>query len=173
MKKPEPSNRRLRSNTATAPPDTASLSGDNPWVPDNVILEEVGFTAPIYFLDGDRLSQQKRRKLELDGLKHELLPASKGSYYVKLPKFIRDERFNSPPTNEICYISVAFLKLLESLLLFFCIFHEEFDLAVDLINHRRVDLKPLLTGTYALDDARLAFEAAGDRTKSMKVQLAF
>lgn len=52
-------------------------------------------------------------------------------------------------------------------------FHEEFGLAVDLINHRRVDLKPLLTGTYALDDARLAFEAAGDRTKSMKVQLAF
>jgi L-idonate 5-dehydrogenase len=52
-------------------------------------------------------------------------------------------------------------------------FHEEFGLAVDLINQRRVDLKPLLTGTYPLEDAVSAFEAAGDRTKSMKVQLAF
>lgn len=52
-------------------------------------------------------------------------------------------------------------------------FQEEFGLAVDLINQRRVDLKPLLTGTYPLEDAVSAFEAAGDRTKSMKVQLAF
>jgi L-idonate 5-dehydrogenase len=52
-------------------------------------------------------------------------------------------------------------------------FHEEFGLAVDLINQRRVDLKPLLTGTYPIEDAVSAFEAAGDRTKSMKVQLAF
>jgi L-idonate 5-dehydrogenase len=51
-------------------------------------------------------------------------------------------------------------------------FHEEFGLAVDLINQRRVDLKPLLTGTYPIEDAVSAFEAAGDRTKSMKVQLA-
>jgi L-idonate 5-dehydrogenase len=52
-------------------------------------------------------------------------------------------------------------------------FHEEFGLAVDLINQRRVDLKPLLTGTYPIEDAVAAFESAGDRTKSMKVQLAF
>ena len=52
-------------------------------------------------------------------------------------------------------------------------FHEEFALAVDLINTRRVDLKPLLTGTYPLEDAITAFEAAGDRSRSMKVQLAF
>lgn len=52
-------------------------------------------------------------------------------------------------------------------------FHEEFGLAVDLINQRRVDLKPLLTGTYPIEDAVAAFETAGDRTKSMKVQLAF
>ena len=52
-------------------------------------------------------------------------------------------------------------------------FHEEFGLAVDLINQRRVDLKPLLTGTFPIEDAVSAFEAAGDRTKSMKVQLAF
>jgi L-idonate 5-dehydrogenase len=52
-------------------------------------------------------------------------------------------------------------------------FHEEFGLAVDLINQRRVDLKPLLTGVYELKDAVQAFEIAGDRNKSMKVQIAF
>ena len=52
-------------------------------------------------------------------------------------------------------------------------FHEEFALAVDLINRRRVDLKPLLTGVYTIDEAVAAFEIAGDRNKSMKVQIAF
>jgi L-idonate 5-dehydrogenase len=52
-------------------------------------------------------------------------------------------------------------------------FHEEFGLAVDLINHRRVDLTPLLTGVYPLDEAVTAFEAAGDRSRSMKVQVSF
>jgi L-idonate 5-dehydrogenase len=52
-------------------------------------------------------------------------------------------------------------------------FHEEFGLAVDLISKGRVDLKPLLTGTYRLEDAVEAFEVAGDRSRSMKVQLAF
>ena len=52
-------------------------------------------------------------------------------------------------------------------------FHEEFGLAVDFINQRRVDLKPLLTGTFPLEEAVAAFEAAGDRSRSMKVQLAF
>ncbi|OBZ94964.1 phosphoesterase [Pararhizobium polonicum] len=52
-------------------------------------------------------------------------------------------------------------------------FHEEFALAVDLINRRRVDVKPLLTGIFGLDDAVAAFETAGDRSRSMKVQIAF
>ena len=52
-------------------------------------------------------------------------------------------------------------------------FHEEFGLAVDLISKGRVDLKPLLTGTYRLEDAVEAFEVAGDRSRSMKVQLVF
>jgi L-idonate 5-dehydrogenase len=52
-------------------------------------------------------------------------------------------------------------------------FHEEFGLAVDLINARRVNLKPLLSGVFALDDAVAAFEAASDRSRSMKVQLSF
>jgi L-idonate 5-dehydrogenase len=52
-------------------------------------------------------------------------------------------------------------------------FHEEFALAVDLINQRRVNMKPLLTGTFGLNDAVKAFEIAGDRSRSMKVQLSF
>jgi L-idonate 5-dehydrogenase len=52
-------------------------------------------------------------------------------------------------------------------------FHDEFALAVDLINRRRVDVKLLLTGIYPLDEAVAAFEIAGDRNKSMKVQIAF
>ena len=52
-------------------------------------------------------------------------------------------------------------------------FHEEFGLAVDLINQRRVDLSPLLTGVFGLEEAIHAFEVAGDRSRSMKVQLSF
>ena len=48
-----------------------------------------------------------------------------------------------------------------------------FALAVDLINRRRFDLAPLLTGTFPVDQAAIAFEAAGDRGRSMKVQIAF
>jgi len=52
-------------------------------------------------------------------------------------------------------------------------FNEEFDLAVDLINRRKVDVLPLLTATYSVDDAVAAFEAAGDRRGAMKIQLSF
>ena len=52
-------------------------------------------------------------------------------------------------------------------------FHEEFGLAVDLINKKRVNLKPLLTGIYSLDQAAEAFRVAGDRNQSMKVQISF
>ena len=52
-------------------------------------------------------------------------------------------------------------------------FHEEFGLAVDLINSRRVDLKPLLTEVLPLKDAEKAFQLAGDRARAMKVQIAF
>jgi L-idonate 5-dehydrogenase len=51
-------------------------------------------------------------------------------------------------------------------------FHEEFALAVELINRRRADVRPLLSATYPIGEAVAAFEAAGDRTRSMKVQLA-
>jgi L-idonate 5-dehydrogenase len=52
-------------------------------------------------------------------------------------------------------------------------FHEEFALAVDLINRRRVDVTPLLTDIFEMKDAVKAFEAANDRSRSMKVQLSF
>ncbi len=52
-------------------------------------------------------------------------------------------------------------------------FHEEFALAVDLINRRQVDLKPLLTEVLPLQDAVKAFDLALDRSKAMKVQIAF
>ena len=52
-------------------------------------------------------------------------------------------------------------------------FHAEFALAVQLIADRRVDLAPMVTGTFPLADAVAGFEAANDRRRSMKVQLAF
>lgn len=52
-------------------------------------------------------------------------------------------------------------------------FHDEFALAVKLIDQRKVDLRPLLTGSYGIGDAVEAFEVAGDRKRAMKVQLAF
>ena len=50
---------------------------------------------------------------------------------------------------------------------------EEFALAVEMINNRRVDLKPLLTEVLPLSQARQAFDLASDRSRAMKVQIAF
>jgi len=52
-------------------------------------------------------------------------------------------------------------------------FHEEFGLAVDLINKARVDVSPLLTSVIPLAQAIDAFELAGDKSQSMKVQIHF
>jgi L-idonate 5-dehydrogenase len=52
-------------------------------------------------------------------------------------------------------------------------FHEEFGLAAQLIGTGRVDVKPLISATLSFEKAVEAFELASDRTKSMKVQLAF
>ncbi len=52
-------------------------------------------------------------------------------------------------------------------------FHEEFPLAVALIDSERVDLSPLLTGSYPIEEAVAAFEQANDRRAAMKVQLTF
>ena len=50
-------------------------------------------------------------------------------------------------------------------------FHEEFAWAVAWIGARRIALSELLTGVYPISDAASAFEAAGDRNQSMKVQI--
>ncbi len=52
-------------------------------------------------------------------------------------------------------------------------FHEEFGTAVDLINQRLVDLKPLVSATLPYRDAGKAFALAADRSQSMKVILDF
>jgi L-idonate 5-dehydrogenase len=52
-------------------------------------------------------------------------------------------------------------------------FHPEFAFAVRLIDEGRVDLSPLLTGTFPAERAIAAFEAASDRRSAMKVQIAF
>jgi L-idonate 5-dehydrogenase len=47
----------------------------------------------------------------------------------------------------------------------------EFDWAVDYLSLRRVDVRPLLSGQFPLQDAVKAFELAKDKTRSTKVQL--
>jgi L-idonate 5-dehydrogenase len=52
-------------------------------------------------------------------------------------------------------------------------FHEEFGVAVSLINQGLVDLKPLISATLPYRDAGRAFALAADRSQSMKVLLNF
>lgn len=52
-------------------------------------------------------------------------------------------------------------------------FHEEFGVAVELINKGLVDLKPLVSATLPYRDAGRAFALAADRSQSMKVILDF
>ena len=52
-------------------------------------------------------------------------------------------------------------------------FHAEFALAVKLINERRVDLAPVITGSFPMQQAVAAFELASDRKRAMKVLIDF
>jgi L-idonate 5-dehydrogenase len=52
-------------------------------------------------------------------------------------------------------------------------FHEEFALAVELLNKGLVDVKPLISATVPYRDAGRAFALASDRTQAMKVLLDF
>jgi L-idonate 5-dehydrogenase len=47
----------------------------------------------------------------------------------------------------------------------------EFDWAVDYLSSRRVDVRPLLSGQFPLQDAVKAFQLAKDKSQSTKVQL--
>jgi L-idonate 5-dehydrogenase len=52
-------------------------------------------------------------------------------------------------------------------------FHEEYQLALDFMAKGLIDVKPLISATVPFAEAREAFELASDRSRSMKVQLAF
>ena len=52
-------------------------------------------------------------------------------------------------------------------------FHEEFAMAVRLMQLGQIDVKPLISHTMPLDQAVAAFDLASDRTQAMKVQISF
>ncbi|MGY3439058.1 MULTISPECIES: L-idonate 5-dehydrogenase [unclassified Marinovum] len=52
-------------------------------------------------------------------------------------------------------------------------FHEEFDIAVQLMQKGLIDPAPLLTHTFPLAEFEAAFATASDKSQSMKVQLDF
>ncbi|MTH98880.1 L-idonate 5-dehydrogenase [Roseibium sp. RKSG952] len=52
-------------------------------------------------------------------------------------------------------------------------FHEEFFTGVELMRKGLINVKPLITQQVALEDAEAGFRIANDRTKAMKVQIAF
>ena len=52
-------------------------------------------------------------------------------------------------------------------------FHEEFAVAVDLLNKGLVDVRPLISATLPYRDSDRAFALAGDRTQAMKILLSF
>ncbi|MDE2446736.1 MAG: L-idonate 5-dehydrogenase [Alphaproteobacteria bacterium] len=52
-------------------------------------------------------------------------------------------------------------------------FHAEYATAMSLMQKGLIDVKPLITETVRLENARAGFELASDRSKAMKVQIAF
>lgn len=52
-------------------------------------------------------------------------------------------------------------------------FDAEFAEAVRLINSRAIDVRPIISAIYPLEEALTAFEHAGDRSRAVKVQLSF
>ncbi|WP_306259113.1 L-idonate 5-dehydrogenase [Pararhizobium sp. IMCC21322] len=52
-------------------------------------------------------------------------------------------------------------------------FHEEFPTAVQLMQSGQIDVKPLISHTFGIDDAVEAFDVATDRGQSMKTQIQF
>ena len=52
-------------------------------------------------------------------------------------------------------------------------FHHEFPVAVEMMRRGRLDVTPLITQTFPVDQAVEAFELASDRSRALKVQIAF
>lgn len=52
-------------------------------------------------------------------------------------------------------------------------FHEEFAMAIELMQSGLINVKPLITHTFTIDEAEQAFTTANDRSVAMKTQIAF
>jgi len=52
-------------------------------------------------------------------------------------------------------------------------FHEEFFTAVEMMQTGRIDVRSLITHTFALADTLPAFEMASDRSQAIKAQISF
>jgi L-idonate 5-dehydrogenase len=52
-------------------------------------------------------------------------------------------------------------------------FHEEFAIAVRMMQQGLIDVKPLITHSFSFEDYETAFRTAADRSQAMKVQLEF
>ncbi|MGK9202754.1 L-idonate 5-dehydrogenase [Sinorhizobium sp. M4_45] len=52
-------------------------------------------------------------------------------------------------------------------------FDREFAIAIALISNRRIDVRPIMSHQFPVDEAVRAFEQAGDRSAACKVQLTF
>jgi L-idonate 5-dehydrogenase len=52
-------------------------------------------------------------------------------------------------------------------------FHDAFGMAVEVLVGGRLDVAPILTGTFHASERDAAFAAAADRERHMKVQLVF
>ncbi|RGP72361.1 hypothetical protein FLONG3_6757 [Fusarium longipes] len=82
-------------------------TGAAPWRKDDTVLEDEGFKAPIFYFN-----PEGRKNVNTNEFKHDLLPALRGSYYLRLNtdphQFGLLENRDSRPV----YVSVAFLKAL-------------------------------------------------------------
>ena len=52
-------------------------------------------------------------------------------------------------------------------------FHEEFATAIAMMQGGQIDVTPLITHSFALDEANAAFEMAADRSQAIKAQIVF
>jgi L-idonate 5-dehydrogenase len=52
-------------------------------------------------------------------------------------------------------------------------FHGEFFTAVKMMQAGRIDVKPLITHSFPIEEAVSAFEIASDRSQAIKVQIEF
>ena len=52
-------------------------------------------------------------------------------------------------------------------------FHDEFHTGVSLMQKGLIDVKPLISQTFVLDQAVEAFQTASDRSRAIKVQISF